>query len=269
MISLVRRIVKASPLYPALREWRDTKALREWGPNDQARLDFYRQLIQPNDLVFDIGANVGNRTKVFLRLGARVVAFEPQSSCAAVLQKALSNNPSFRLARKALGDKPGVAELRIGAAHDLSTLSGNWIDAMLESGRFGNEKWKARELVNVTTFDEAIQEFGEPVFSKIDVEGFEPHVMAGLSLPLQSGSLEFAAEALDGTIWCLERLAGFQPYVFQFSAAETMRFDWESWMDLAKSRDVLAALARIDRRAWGDVYFRREAPRQTAAVPQN
>jgi len=41
------------------------------------RQKFYNQFISPNDLVFDIGANVGNRTRPLLNIGAKVVAVEP------------------------------------------------------------------------------------------------------------------------------------------------------------------------------------------------
>jgi hypothetical protein len=41
-------------------------------------LTFYRQFIRPGDLCFDIGANVGHKTEMFLSLGARVISVEPQ-----------------------------------------------------------------------------------------------------------------------------------------------------------------------------------------------
>ncbi|UCF00102.1 MAG: hypothetical protein JSV82_03285, partial [Planctomycetota bacterium] len=40
-------------------------------------LDFYSQLIKRDDLCFDIGANIGDKTNVFVHLGAVVVAVEP------------------------------------------------------------------------------------------------------------------------------------------------------------------------------------------------
>ena len=40
--------------------------------------NLYRQFINPGELVFDIGANTGSRSKVFMGLGARVVAVEPR-----------------------------------------------------------------------------------------------------------------------------------------------------------------------------------------------
>jgi FkbM family methyltransferase len=258
MLSLAKRLVRASPFFVAVRDWRDTKALRTWGPEDAARLEFYAQLIRPGDLVFDIGANVGNRTKVFLRLGARVVAFEPLSSCARMLRKALADNSSFKLVQKALGERPGTAQIRIGSARVLATLSEEWIRAAHQSGRFGKEDWQeAREEVAVTTLDEVIREFGQPAFMKIDVEGFEPQVLAGLSQPIRSGSLELNPELLSGTLACLDRLTSLAAYRFQYSSGETMRFDWTDWLDPVAAREALTRLVQTQRDAWGDVYFRR------------
>lgn len=256
---LVQRVIalpRRSRLYPVMRRWSDTRALRGWTAGDAKRLAFYSQLISPHDLVFDVGANVGNRTKVFLRLGARVVAFEPQSSCASLLQAELGTHPGFRLVRKALGGKVGAAELRLGTAHVLATMSETWMQATQETGRFGSENWQGREQIAVTTLDEVIREFGAPAFAKIDVEGYEPEVLSGLSQPLRSGSLEFAVEAFAGVLWCMERLCGLHSYEFQFSARETMRFAWSQWLDLAASRKALAALTQEDKYAWGDLYFR-------------
>jgi hypothetical protein len=52
-----------------------------------SRLRFYGAFVSAGDLVFDVGAHVGNRTAVFLELGARVVAVEPQAQCVAELQR--------------------------------------------------------------------------------------------------------------------------------------------------------------------------------------
>ncbi|CAA9326259.1 MAG: hypothetical protein AVDCRST_MAG90-1251, partial [uncultured Microvirga sp.] len=38
----------------------------------------YGRFLREGDLAFDIGAHVGDRTSSFRRLGARVVALEPQ-----------------------------------------------------------------------------------------------------------------------------------------------------------------------------------------------
>jgi len=246
--------MRSSPV-AALRRRRQVISLRRWMPEDERRYNFYAQFIQANDLVFDVGANLGNRTKVFLRLGAKVVAFEPQSSCADILESTLGRNPSFHLVRKALGDKIGVAEMLIGDAHVLSTLSYRWVEAVHNSGRFDKAQWQAREQVFVSTLDESIAEYGRPAFVKIDVEGYEPQVLSGLSSPLARGSIEFSSEAIDGTISCLEKLASLKPCSFQVILGESMDFLWPRWRPKEDALEAIRKLTQIDPLAWGDIYF--------------
>ncbi len=56
---------------------RRTKFVK-WTPQDDRFAAFYGRFLKPGDLVFDIGANVGGRVKVFLHLGCRVIAVEPR-----------------------------------------------------------------------------------------------------------------------------------------------------------------------------------------------
>lgn len=58
------------------------------------QVEFYRDLLegfQASDLIFDIGANVGEKTDAFIRLGARVVAVEPDEHNQEVLREGSSN----------------------------------------------------------------------------------------------------------------------------------------------------------------------------------
>ena len=54
---------------------RRRRAARRW-------TQLYARFVKPGDLVFDIGAHVGDRVAAFRRLGARVVALEPQPALA-------------------------------------------------------------------------------------------------------------------------------------------------------------------------------------------
>ena len=48
---------------------------------------FYGDFIKTGNLVFDVGANYGNRVEIFVALGAKVVAIEPQLKCVKFLKK--------------------------------------------------------------------------------------------------------------------------------------------------------------------------------------
>lgn len=70
-------------------------------------------------------------------------------------------------------DQPGSAK---------NTLSQKWVETLRGDGaRFGcHHDFSGREAVETTTLDQLISAYGMPFFIKIDVEGHEPHVLAGL-----------------------------------------------------------------------------------------
>src|SRR3954451_22519767 len=77
-----------------------------------ARQRFYGQFISTGDLVFDVGAHVGKRTAVFLALGARVVAVEPQAECVAELRRSFARNDRLSIVPHALAATEGTQPSR-------------------------------------------------------------------------------------------------------------------------------------------------------------
>src|SRR5262245_55918355 len=91
----LKRILKRTPAYAWLRDRRAHRSLAQWTPQDRRMQAFYSSFLAPGDLCFDVGANIGNRVKIFLAIGARVVAVEPQRECARVLESAFAGRPGF------------------------------------------------------------------------------------------------------------------------------------------------------------------------------
>jgi len=253
MMTYLRSLLRNNLISNALRLVRRRRRFARLDEDDRRRIRFYSQFVRPGDLAFDVGANYGNRTKAFLALGARVVAFEPQPDCANYLELALGRERRFQLVQKALGDKAGRAEMRIANHNVLSTLSSNWIEATSKSGRFSSESWGTTIPVDVTTLDSAIDSFGTPSFVKIDVEGFELEVLSGLSKPVQSLSIEYTAEFLESTFQCIDRLEKIAPYTAQISEGESLHLNVAGWTSLKDLRSMLKALPPL---SVGDVYFR-------------
>lgn len=254
MPSLLRKWLHNTWLNALARRHKDRRRFRQFSAQDQRRKDFYAQFIQPGDIVFDVGANMGNRTKPFLALGAKVIAFEPQRHCADFLARELKGRDDFVLVRKALGSAPGHAEMLISNAHTLSTLSRDWVDATQESGRFEGYEWQQTQQVEITTLDAAIAEYGKPSFIKIDVEGFEYEVLSGLSQPVAALSIEFAAEFIDRTLQCIGHVQSLaRETLFQFAEGEDMAFSFDDWVD---ADTLVAHLRSLDNRTFGDVYMR-------------
>lgn len=221
---------------------------------EHSQLAFYSQFINSGDLVFDVGANVGSRSKLFLNLGAKVVAFEPQSELCEHLTQHLRLHNRFTLMPIGLGSNPSVVELKISDAHVLSSMSKRWIESTTKSGRFSSYNWDKSIHVKVDTLDNMLTKFGVPKFIKIDVEGYELEVLEGLSCPVKNLSLEFTSEDIENFKKCLHKINEIGKYIFQFSEGETLSFTFEQWMDGEAILKSLESKIQKQNMLWGDIY---------------
>jgi FkbM family methyltransferase len=232
------------------------RALRELPANRRRRLvrkRFYSQFVRPGDLVFDIGANMGNRIEAFVALGASVIAVEPQGSCVASLRRLYRNQPDVVVVAAGAGAEPGEATLRLAESHTLASMSDEFIDKTRQAGRFAEFHWNATETVPITTLDRLITDHGIPTFCKIDVEGFELQVLAGLSQPLPAVSFEFTAELDDQSAACIDRFMSLGHYVFNASLGESFEWALPEWTD---GVTIKAWLREVGPGGQGDVYAR-------------
>lgn len=214
----------------------------------------YAQLVRPGDLVFDIGAHVGNRTRALASLGCRVVAVEPQPGFARLLRILFAPVAGVTVVAAAVGESPGRAELAISDRHPtVTTMAARWRKDRSADKDFAAVRWDRRIVVDVTTLDELIGRFGVPAFVKIDVEGAEPAVLGGLSTPVSALSFEYLPHALEEVRASVARLEHLGRYRFNWSPAETYRLAAGTWLTGA---ELMTALESADIRRPGDVYAR-------------
>lgn len=215
----------------------------------------YRQFLGAGDLAFDIGAHVGSRVRAWRRLGVRVVAVEPQPDCVRVLRLFYGRDPAVTIVADAVGAAPGRARLAISTTSPtVSTMSTEWIDTVRNDHRWSRVRWDESVDVRVVTLDELIAVHGEPAFCKIDVEGFEVAVLAGLSRPIRALSFEYLPPAHDAALAALELIEKLGPYEYNYSPVETMRFASGRWLDRSELTEVLKHHRPLGRS--GDVYAR-------------
>lgn len=217
--------------------------------------DLYGAFLGEGDLCFDIGANLGNRVRTFRELGCRVVAVEPQLFCLKHLRKNFGSDQNVILVPKAAGSASGAATLKTSAVHVLSTLSESFVRSTHASGRFAAVEWNGEETVQVTTLDDLIAQHGLPRFVKIDVEGFESEVLAGLSKPVPALSFEWTPEIPENATVGLRHLAQLADYEFNYSWGESMRLARPLWLDESTMKRVIEEFAG-ENQMFGDIYAR-------------
>lgn len=191
----------------------------------------YGQFVNRDDLVFDIGAHVGDRVASFRRLGARVIAVEPQRPIVSVLKLLYGRNPSVTIEPLAVGSRAGVTNLMINTINPtVSTVSEAFVAAAQNSPGWNTQRWTKAVRVEATTLDLLIEKHGVPAFIKIDVEGFEAEVLAGLSRPVKALSFEFTTIQRQVAAACVERCIELGYAKFKAVIGESQAFSHDDWL---------------------------------------
>jgi FkbM family methyltransferase len=226
-----------------LRSWLIYRA-RPWRGRQLQR--FYRRFVPAGGLAFDIGAHAGNRVEAFRGLGARVVAVEPQTDFVQILHRRFGRDPMVTVLACALGRTAGVAQLQASArTPTVATLSADFVRRAGAAASFRHVRWSAGPQVAVHTLDALIAHHGRPDFVKIDVEGYELEVLAGLSQVLPALSFEFLPPLREVALACVDRLealAGPGRYRYAVSLGERLRWLQPEALQAPALRAWLAAL---------------------------
>jgi FkbM family methyltransferase len=217
----------------------------------------YRALIRPGDLVFDIGAHVGNQTRCLAGLGAQVVALEPQPAFARWLRWLFRGDPRVTVVEAALGEQAGSASLYLSLrTPTVATLSADWIEAVGKASAFARVRWEAPVEVPLITLVALIAELGLQRFCMIDVEGYEARILRGLSQPIPLLSFEYVPAAAEIACEAMALLGALGDYRFNLTVGERRQWRWPAWQEAAVIEDWLRA-RRPEERS-GDVYARLE-----------
>ena len=215
----------------------------------------YRKLtrLSRGNLVFDVGANDGSKTAVFLKLGATVVAVDPDEKNQRILRDRFLRYRVFSkpvtVVGKAVSDSATTAIMWIdGPGSAVNTLNPKWAECLknhkdsFQHAHFGL-KFDQHKAVETTTIEDLIVTYGMPAYIKIDVEGHEVNVLRGLKQPVPLLSFEvnlpeFKAEGLEciRLLDCIDASGSF--CLVQDLDCESVPMEWLS------SQDASAAISR-------------------------
>jgi FkbM family methyltransferase len=147
------------------------RSLELYSEFSEGEVAIFRQIVQPGQIVLDIGANIGCHTVFFARqvgLGGAVMAFEPQRCVFQMLcaNMAINSIPNAWCMHAAVGTQPGQILVPMLDFHRENNVGG-----------LGLGDFSFGESVQVLTLDGL--NLGAVHFIKVDVEGMEEQVLRG------------------------------------------------------------------------------------------
>ena len=213
----------------------------------------YGQFIRDGDLVFDVGSHVGDRIGAFRRLGARVIAVEPQPALVTTLRLIYGRDRNVMVEAKAVGRATGEIELKVNVDNPtVSTASDAFVGAAHGAAGWEGQVWGKAIRVPMTTLDALIAAHGCPAFIKIDVEGFEGEALAGLTQRVKALSFEFTTIQRDVARACIERCGTLGYETFNAALGESQELGaWRRADEIIRWLDELPHAANS-----GDIYAR-------------
>ena len=228
-----------------------------FGRHDRSAMDrLYARFVQPGDLVFDVGSHVGDRIAAFRRLGARVVACEPNPPLIKTLRLIYGHDAQVAIEPVAVGAAAGTIEMRINVDNPtVSTASKDFLKASEGAPGWEGQNWDKSITVGMTTLDALIARHGVPAFMKIDVEGFEAEALAGFTQPVPALSFEFTTIQRDVAQACIARCAALGYTRYNAALGESQQMVHDDWQSAEAIGLWLAALPMSANS--GDIYATR------------
>ncbi len=177
------------------------RGLFEYGEFSEGEVALFRDLIKPNDIVCDVGANIGAHTLAFARLAHHVFAYEPQPR----LYQALCG-------MCALNELQNVTTVHAGIGSREGTMSCAPIE-MSRTNNFGAHSllpYNGKDAIRITKLTQDCN------FLKIDVEGMELDVLRGAQEMIRRAKPVMYVEADRGdkfdALLAFIKTLGYHPY---------------------------------------------------------
>lgn len=166
--------------------------LNKFGYDIRYHRPFFETMVYPLGIttILDIGANDGNFAKDMAARfpKATIHSFEPLADCYARLETLSKEIPQIIPHNYALGAEGGETEIERNSFHPSSSLLPM---TRLHETLYPKARGTVKERIAIARLDEVAQDLSlsDPLFVKIDVQGFERDVIRGGSATLKKASL--------------------------------------------------------------------------------
>ncbi len=149
-------------------------------------IKFHKKFLKKNDLIFDIGANRGDKTFIFSKVARKIIAYEPEDKMFSILVNRFTEK-NIILKKKLLSDK--IKKNNFYIVKDNEAYS----SIIKKSHKIFKNIVHGKVIVKKklsTTLNVEIKKFGIPKYIKIDCEGAEKLILKNINYTVPVISFE-------------------------------------------------------------------------------
>lgn len=231
---------------------------------EQKALPAFREFVGEGSLVFDIGANCGRKTYIFLALkAAKVIAVDPlytwgNEFVPEFYWKWGKDKRVIPVARAVTDQREVTLQVNRFTPY-VSSIDVPWMTVSVHGGE-KQPYYRQTSLLPRTakgiTLDGLINIYGVPDFIKVDVEGHENTAVRTLTTPVPALNMEFHEDWIPEE--AMQHVDSLGEYEWNYCLNNVGEFVAPEWMDreslIAYMREHLTKTGPL---SWGDVYARR------------
>lgn len=206
-------------------------------------------------LIFDIGCADGEWIKANYNEEDKFVGVEAKEETYLMAVNRFKDKSNVILLNRLIADKTGYLDFFLSEVPNGSTAS---LKMIYHSRNSTVTNWYKFIRVKAIMLDSLIEEYGVPDYIKIDVEGYEKEVLAGLTQKVGMVSFEFMDEFKEETLWCLNHLKELGYKEFSWAGGtDEYTYIPEEWYDYDSFFEILSNELQPERRqAWGMLYVK-------------
>jgi FkbM family methyltransferase len=205
-------------------------------------------------ILLDIGAHRGLYADVHMSQFDKLVLVEANPDLVSVLRDKYKSNDKVVVLDKLVSDETKDVTFYSCNVDTISTAAPAWV----HKSRFTDKgfEWTPRNNLPRITMDAIVKEYGRPSKTKIDVEGYEPHVIQSLTEHIGPLSFQWAEEVLEDIVACIYHLLKIGYTKFHIQDGD--RYDFSPTPDQFISPDQIIDAINLwnpkRQDAWGMIH---------------